>query len=174
MQTSSTLSQAPSSIDVPIMRNFSIQGLKRTKLSSSFSSSTATLSYNFINIPTIEVDDDNQFSVLGWWKSNQSLCPIVSLMACDFLTILVSTVVSKSCLSVGGRVVWEEGQIESKCNRGLICLKDWALENLRMQDATQDEQCSKELMNYRASRPYWMATSEDVKSECDENLISQS
>lgn len=45
--TSGTLSQALGSIAVPIMRNFSMQGLKRAKLSSSFSSSTATSELQF-------------------------------------------------------------------------------------------------------------------------------
>lgn len=61
--TSSTLSQVPGSIVVPIMRNFSMQGLKKAKLSSS---STATYELHFyLNLSTIEVDDDNKFSVLG-------------------------------------------------------------------------------------------------------------
>ncbi|XP_008237491.1 PREDICTED: uncharacterized protein LOC103336227 [Prunus mume] len=53
----------------------------------------------------------------------------------------------------------------------LICLKDWALANSRMQDPAQDEQRAEELMNIRASRSDWMAASETVESESENETI---
>ncbi|CAL9012630.1 unnamed protein product [Prunus brigantina] len=105
--TSTTLSQTSGSISVPIMRNFSIEGLKRKRLSSSSSSSSTNTSelQFYLDLPTIEVVDDNQFSLLDWWKNNKSTYPIVSLMARVLLTVPASIVASKSCFSADGRVV---------------------------------------------------------------------
>ncbi|BFG20774.1 hypothetical protein CerSpe_070480 [Prunus speciosa] len=145
--------QTPGSISVPIMRNFSIEGWKRKKLSSSSSSSSTNTSelQFYLDLPTIEVVDDNQFSLLGWWKNNKSLYPIVSLMARDLLTIPASTVASESCFSAGGRVVSEKrASLSPSTIEALICLKDWALADSRKQDAAVDEQRAEELMNIRA------------------------
>ncbi|CAL8174051.1 unnamed protein product [Prunus armeniaca] len=170
--TSSTLSQTPGSIVVPIMQNFSMQCLKRAKLSSSSSSTTKSELEVYLDVPTIDVADDNQFSVLGWWKKNQSLYPIVSLMARDLLTIPASTVASESCFSAGGKVLSEKWtNVSPNTIEALICLKDWALANSRMQDPAQDEQRAEELMNIRASRSDWMAASETVESESENETI---
>lgn len=170
--TSSTLSQTPGSIVVPIMRNYSMQWLKRAKLKYSSSSTTTSELQFYLDLPTIEVADDNQFSVLGWWKRNQSLYPIVSLMARDLLTIPASTVASESCFSAGGRVLSEKmTSLSPNTVEALICLKDWALANSRMQDQAQDEQHAEELMNIRASRPDWMTASEMVESESENETI---
>ncbi|KAL6272787.1 hypothetical protein ACE6H2_023479 [Prunus campanulata] len=138
-------SQTPDSISVPIMRNFSIE----------------------------EVVDDNQFSLLGWWKNNQSLYPIVSLMARDLLIIPASTVASESCFSAGGRVVSEKrASLSPSTIEALICLKDWGLADSRKQDALVDEQRAKELMNIRASRPDWMVDSEvEIVGESENETI---
>ncbi|BFG41028.1 hypothetical protein CerSpe_273020 [Prunus speciosa] len=169
-------SQTPDSISVPIMRNFSIEGLKRKKLSSSSSSSSSTNTSElqfYLDLPTIEVVDDNQFSLLGWWKNNQSLYPIVSLMARDLLTIPASTVASESCFSAGGRVVSEKrASLNPSTIEALICLKDWGLADSRKQDALVDEQRVEELMNIRASRPDWMVDSEvEIVGESENETI---
>ncbi|VVA39951.1 PREDICTED: zinc finger [Prunus dulcis] len=170
--TSSTLSQTPGSVVVPIMQDFSMQCLKRAKLSSSSSSTTKSELQVYLDLPTIDVADDNQFSFLGWWKKNQSLYPIVSLMARDLLTIPASTIASESCFSAGGKVLSDKWtSLSPNTIEALICLKDWALANSRMQDPAQDEQRAEELMNTRASRSDWMAARETVESESENETI---
>ena len=72
-------------------------------------------------LPRVEVVD-----VLGYWKMNQDRYPLLSKMACDILTIPLSTVASESAFSVGGRV------LDAFCNslkpdivEAVICLRDW-------------------------------------------------
>ncbi|KAI5327418.1 hypothetical protein L3X38_026814 [Prunus dulcis] len=149
--TFTTLSQTSGSISVPKMRNFSIEGLKRKKLSSSSSSTNTSELQFYLDLPTIEVVDDNQFSLL----------------------VPASTVASESCFSAGGRVVSEKrASLSPSTIEALICLKDWALAYSRKQDAAVDEQQAEELMNITASRTDWMADSEvEIVSESENETI---
>ena len=159
---SSSFNIAPGSIALPIIGN-SMERLKAAKVSSSHTSS-ATCSYlqMYYDLPTIEVDDDNQFSVLAWWKSNASLYPVLSLLARDLLTMPASTVASESCFSAGGRVVSERrASLSPNTIEALICLKDWSLAKERMQEAYRETQLAEERRLDRASRPDWMGDSED-------------
>ncbi|KAK9941933.1 hypothetical protein M0R45_007624 [Rubus argutus] len=64
--TSTTLSLEPGSIAVPVVRNYSMQSLKRAKVSSSHGSSASSSDLQmYLDSSIIEVENDNQFSVLG-------------------------------------------------------------------------------------------------------------
>jgi hypothetical protein len=171
--TSTTLSLDPGSISLPVVRNYSMQSLKRAKVSSSHASSASSSDLQmYLDSATIEVDNDNQFSVLGWWKANEPLYPIVSLMARDLLTIPASTVASESCFSAGGRVVSEKrASLSPSTIEALICLKDWNLAKSRKQDAEQEEQLAEELMNIVSSRPDWM---QDIEGDFRNDYGSES
>ncbi|CAL2255320.1 unnamed protein product [Prunus armeniaca] len=94
-------------------------------------------------------------------------------MARDLLTIPASTVASESCFSAGGRVVSKKwASLSPNTIEALICLKVWALEDSRKQDAAENEQQAEELMNIKASIPNWMAHSEvDISSESKNETI---
>ncbi|KAM5575092.1 zinc finger BED domain-containing protein DAYSLEEPER-like [Rosa sericea] len=174
---SSTSSLSPGSIALPIVGNFSMQSLKRAKVSSSYTSTTSSNDLQmYYDLPTIEVDDDNQFSVLSWWKSNESLYPVVSLMARDLLTIPASTVASESCFSVGGRIVSERrASLSPNTIEALICLKDWSLAKSRMQEAQREMQLAEERRLIREGRPDWMENSEDeAENESDNDSENES
>lgn len=47
----------------------------------------------------------SKFDALAWWKGNTSKFPILSRMACDVLSIPISTVASESTFSAGSRVI---------------------------------------------------------------------
>ena len=47
-------------------------------------------------------DDDSNFDVLEWWKMNALKFKVLSKMACDFLSIPITTVASESAFSAGG------------------------------------------------------------------------
>ena len=49
----------------------------------------------------VENDDIEDFDILGWWKVNSPIFPILSQMAYDVLAIPISTVASKSAFSTG-------------------------------------------------------------------------
>lgn len=72
----------------------------------------------------IPYDDD--FDILGWWKTNEPQYPILSKMARDLLTPPVSTVASESAFSAGGRVYDDRrGSLAPDLVEALICMKDW-------------------------------------------------
>ena len=48
---------------------------------------------------TIELD------ILSWWKMNKNRFPSLCNMARDILSIPITTVVSESCFSMGGRII---------------------------------------------------------------------
>ncbi|CAL2267097.1 unnamed protein product [Prunus armeniaca] len=50
-------------------------------------------------------DDDDDFDILCWWKSNWIKYPTLHDIARDILAILVSTVASESCLSTSGMII---------------------------------------------------------------------
>ncbi|XP_074373031.1 zinc finger BED domain-containing protein RICESLEEPER 2-like [Apium graveolens] len=47
----------------------------------------------------------SKFDALAWWKGNSSKFPILSKMACDVLSVPISTVASESSFSAGGRMI---------------------------------------------------------------------
>ncbi|TXG72906.1 hypothetical protein EZV62_001485 [Acer yangbiense] len=51
------------------------------------------------------LDRKKELDVLTWWKGQQTRYPILSHLACDVLTIPISTVASESAFSIGGRVL---------------------------------------------------------------------
>ncbi|PWA65564.1 zinc finger BED domain-containing protein RICESLEEPER 2 [Artemisia annua] len=53
----------------------------------------------------LELEDDEDFDILNWWKLNSLRFPIVSKMAKDILCIQVSTVASESAFSASGCVL---------------------------------------------------------------------
>ncbi|KAK9904616.1 hypothetical protein M0R45_000577 [Rubus argutus] len=58
---------------------------------------------------------------------------------------------------VGGRVVSEKrARLSPSTIEALICLKDWSFAKSRIQDAAEEKQRTKELMNIMAARPDWM------------------
>jgi len=72
-------------------------------------------------LPYVEV-----FDVLGYWKTNQGRYPLLLKMACDILTIPLSTVASESAFSVGGRVPDAfRSSLKLDIVKATICLRDW-------------------------------------------------
>ncbi|KAJ0048055.1 hypothetical protein Pint_15936 [Pistacia integerrima] len=66
-----------------------------------------------------------QFDILRWWKTYQNIYPILSVIAHDLLTSLVSIVVSESAFSVGGRVLDKRrSSLHLSAVETLMCMKD--------------------------------------------------
>ncbi|KAK5838261.1 zinc finger BED domain-containing protein RICESLEEPER 2-like [Gossypium arboreum] len=66
------------------------------------------------------------FDILLWWKVNSPRFPTLSKMARDVLAIPVSTVVSESAFSTGGRVLDQyRSSLTPKIVQALVCTQDW-------------------------------------------------
>ena len=53
----------------------------------------------------ISFEDDEDFDILIWWKSQQHRYPVLSIITRDVLIVPVSTVALEAAFSVGRRVV---------------------------------------------------------------------
>lgn len=81
----------------------------------------------YLNEANVEYDDD--FDILNWWKQNSQKFPILASMACDVLAVPVSTVVLESDFRMGYRIVDESrSSLEPKLADALICAQSWLLE----------------------------------------------
>ncbi|XP_016508463.2 zinc finger BED domain-containing protein RICESLEEPER 2 [Nicotiana tabacum] len=66
------------------------------------------------------------FNILSWWKASSSKYPIVSKIARDVLSILISTVASESAFSTGGRILETyRSSLSPKMVEALICTQQW-------------------------------------------------
>ena len=64
--------------------------------------------------------------VLAWWKGERLRFPILSRMAADILSVPITTVVSESTFSVGGRVIDDRRAFMSvETVQMLLCGNDW-------------------------------------------------
>jgi hypothetical protein len=97
--------------------------------------SISSLSFGFhVSELTMYLDNDpitvfdDGFDILSWWHEHKSNYSIVSLLAKDVLTVVVSTISSKSVFSLAGRLIEERRQsLTSEMVEILTCLKVWQL-----------------------------------------------
>ena len=114
---------------------FSMIDKKRNILGSSSTTSTANPNttpaeleryYQFDHYSLIPEDEVDKLDILRWWKLNERSYPVLSKMARDLLTVLVSTVASESAFSAGNRVLDEQrSRLKEDILEALICVKDW-------------------------------------------------
>ena len=99
--------------------------LKSRKKTTNSSPNNTTDLDRYLNIDLISFEDDEDFDILIWWKSQQHKYLVLSINSRDVLIVLVSTVALEAAFSVGGRVVSDK-----RCSLALdsieanICVKD--------------------------------------------------
>ncbi|XP_050104865.1 zinc finger BED domain-containing protein RICESLEEPER 1-like [Malus sylvestris] len=84
-------------------------------------------SYLFDPLVQITKEESTKyFNILLWWKVNGNKYPILATIAKDILAIQVSTVVSESAFSTGGRVISDfRSSLTPKSVEALICMQNW-------------------------------------------------
>ncbi|CAL0330896.1 unnamed protein product [Lupinus luteus] len=71
------------------------------------------------------MEDEDNFDILTWWKTNPSKYRILFVVAHDVFTILVSTVPSESCFCTSGCVVDVfRNSLSPKMIEALICTQN--------------------------------------------------
>lgn len=72
------------------------------------------------------LDVKSNLDILNYWKGTQFKYPQVACMARDILSILITTVASKSVFSVGGRVLDHyRSSLKPDTVEPIICTRDW-------------------------------------------------
>ncbi|KAI3887683.1 hypothetical protein MKX03_010205, partial [Papaver bracteatum] len=71
-------------------------------------------------------EDDEEFDLLGWWKTNNTKYKILGHMARDILAIPVSSVASESAFSTGKRVLSPcRSSLSTRTVEALLCTQSW-------------------------------------------------
>ncbi|KAL9687412.1 hypothetical protein QQ045_031813 [Rhodiola kirilowii] len=152
-------------VNIHVVPSASMAKLKRARVSSSGASTDLEI---YLNLDTLDIDDNSTFNVLEWWKANSTMYPILSVIAKDLLSIPASTVASEAAFSAGGRVVSEKrASLSPTTIEALIYLKDWSLASCRKQDAAEEEAAAEELMNAKASQPDWLLDDAELQNMAD-------
>ncbi|GJR07017.1 zinc finger BED domain-containing protein RICESLEEPER 2 [Tanacetum coccineum] len=106
----------------------------------------------YLKEPPLELDDEEDFDILLWWKLNSPRFPIVSKMAKDILSIQISTVASESAFSTSGRVLDPyRNALSTQIVEALICTQSWIRTSQKniylddLEDLLKDEEVIKEM-----------------------------
>ena len=82
---------------------------------------------------------------------------MLSIIACDVLTVYVSIVASEAAFSASGRVVSKKRcNLSPEAIEAILCLKDWNLADKRLHDHVQEAALVTDTDNLNLSKHSWI------------------
>ena len=128
----------------------------RIKKTTSYPNDTNDID-RYLSVETIPFEDNENFDILIWWKIQQIKYSILFIIACDVLTVPVSTVALEATFSVGGRVVSQRRcNVSPEAVETKVCLKDWKIADKRLHDFIREATLEINMENLKLSRHKWM------------------
>ena len=80
----------------------------------------------YLEMPLVDIAMFRNMDVLEWWKDQYKRFPNLATMACDLLSIPITTVASESAFSIGGRVLNKyRTRLLPKKVQALLCTRSW-------------------------------------------------
>ena len=120
-------------------RQTSASALLQAASSGSMSSLDTELT-SYLDSDTLQKFDDD-FNILNWWHEHKLTYPVLSILARDVISVLVSTISSESAFSLCGRIIEERRRrLSPDMVEMLLCIKDWELGDARLQHTVEDKE----------------------------------
>jgi hypothetical protein len=68
----------------------------------------------------------NDIDPISWWNIQKSEYPILSTIACDYLSVQATSVASEQAFSIAGQAISSQrNRLEPETARAILCLKSW-------------------------------------------------
>ena len=88
-----------------------------------------------LSVERIPFEYNEDFDILELWKKQQIKYTMLSIIACDVLTVSIRTVASEATFSAGGRVVSKKRcNLSPEAIEAVVCLKYWNLAAKRLHE----------------------------------------
>ncbi|XP_060186469.1 zinc finger BED domain-containing protein DAYSLEEPER-like [Lycium barbarum] len=105
----------------------------------------------YLEEPVLVRKGNENLDVLKFWKDNRIKYPELSLMACDLLSIPITSVSSESAFSVGGRVIGKfQTSILPENAEAKLCSRDWLYGHQASDDSEEEDDIAIDMGKFAA------------------------